>query len=205
MTILAADLMPDFSGHSLERDRYRLLKSVGAGAYGKVYRAIDMSHRSSREQVVAIKCLHKPRPASRAYLMQRREFEHHKLVSGHPNIVTFHGCFSDGLHVYVVLDFCNGGDLYTAITEKRLFHENDPLIKSAFVQLIDAVAHCHKLGVYHRDIKPENILCSDDGSVIRLSDFGLSIRSPYSTEFGCGSCHYMSPGKLPLSVFGDFV
>jgi serine/threonine protein kinase len=136
--------------------------------------------------------------------LQKREFEHHKLASGHPNIVTFHRCFSDGHFVYVVLDFCNGGDLFSAITEKRLFHGNERLIKSVFVQLIDAVAHCHKVGVYHRDIKPENVLCLDDGNDIRLSDFGLSITSPYSIEFGCGSAHYMSPGKPLSSVSGNF-
>lgn len=192
--IAAADLLPNFSGHSLDHGRYRVLENIGSGAYGKVYLAVDASRRSSNPQFLAIKCLKKPQRGSRSYLLQRREFEHHKLVSGHPNIVAFHRCFSDGLFVYVVLDFCNGGDLFSAITEKRLFYGNDRLIKSVFVQLLEAVGHCHKVGVFHRDIKPENVLCSDDG-IIRLSDFGLSIMSPYSIDFGCGSIYYMSPGK----------
>jgi serine/threonine protein kinase len=203
--ISATELMPSFAGRFLDHGRYRLFNHVGSGAYGKVYRAIDVSHRSSKKQSLAIKCLNKQsRTESSAYALQlRRELENHKLVSGHPNIVKFHRCFSDGLYVYVVLDFCDGGDLFSAITKKQLFHRNDRLTKSAFVQLIDAVAHCHKLGVFHRDIKPENILCSDDGSEIRLSDFGLSIMSPYSRDFGCGSSYYMSPGKSLSSTFGD--
>lgn len=194
---IATDFMPDFTGLSLDRGRYQLLENIGCGAYGKVYRATDMSHRSSKKQALAIKCLMKP-TSPRSCLSQKRELEHHKLVSGHPNIVTFHRCFSDGQFVYVVLDFCNGGDLFFAIKERRLFHGNDCLTKTAFVQLIDAVAHCHRLGVFHRDIKPENILCSDDGSDIRLTDFGLSIMSPYSGDFICGSSGYMSPGKPPF-------
>jgi len=195
--------MPDFTGSFLDRGRYRLLKGIGCGAYGKVYHAVDLSHRS-KNQVLAIKCLDKPSRDTRHYFIQQRELENHKLVSGHPNIITFHRFFSDGLFVYVVLDLCVGGDLFSAITEKHLFQGNECLTKSAFVQVIDAIAYCHRRGVFHRDIKPENILCSDDGSVIRLTDFGLSITSPYSIDFGCGTPQYMSPGKSPSSVYGDF-
>jgi len=196
--VSATDLMPDFTGSFLDGGRYRLLKNIGCGAYGKVYHAVDVSHRSSKNQALAIKCLSKPSRDSRYHIIQQRELENHKLVSGHPNIVTFHRFFSDGLFVYVVLDLCGGGDLFSAITQRHLFQGNECLTKSAFVQLIDAVAYCHKHGVFHRDIKPENILCSDDGSVIRLTDFGLSIMSPYSNDFGCGTSQYMSPGKSPF-------
>ena len=192
--LTATDLMPDFTGRTLDRGRYRVLDNLGSGAYGKVYRVLDTSASSPKHRIFAIKCLNKPQRGSQADLLQQREFAHHKLVSGHPNIVTFHRCFSDGLYKYVVLDFCNGGDLFSAITEKRLFHENGHLTRHAFVQLINAVEHCHALGVFHRDIKPENVLCSDDGTDIRLADFGLSIMSPFSKDFGCGSSYYMSPG-----------
>jgi len=196
-----AEFLPNFSGHYLDRGRYRILESIGSGAFGKVYRAVDMSRRTSKHQVFAIKCLHKPERGSPAYSSQKREFEHHKLVSGHPNIVAFHRCFSDMLFVYIILDIFNGGDLFSGITEKHLFdHGDDRLIKSVFIQLIDAVAHCHRVGVFHRDIKPENVMCSDDGEDIRLTDFGLSIMSPYSKDFGCGSSYYMSPECLGRQV-----
>ena len=191
--LIATDLMPDFAGRTLDRGRYRVLNILGSGTYGKVYRVFDTAG-SPKRGIFAIKCLNKSPRGSRADLLQEREFAHHKLVSGHPNIVTFHRCFSDGLYKYVVLDFCEGGDLFSAITEKRLFYGNGDLVKRAFVQLINAVEHCHALGVFHRDIKPENVLCSDDGTDIRLADFGLSIKSPASNDFGCGSLYYMSPG-----------
>lgn len=193
--LTATDLMPNFAGRTLDRGRYRVLDNLGSGTYGKVYRVLDTSASSPKHGIFAIKCLNKSPHGSRADLLQQREFAHHKLVSGHPNIVTFHRCFSDGLYKYIVLDFCSGGDLFSAITEKRLFYENGDLIKRVFVQLINAVEHCHALGVFHRDIKPENVLCSNDGTEIRLADFGLSIMSPYSKDFGCGSLYYMSPGE----------
>ena len=192
--VVPTDLMPDFTGHVINRGRFRLLESLGAGTYGKVYRALDLAS-ASNGTCYAIKCLNKPKPESHIDVLQQREFALHKLVSGHPNIVTFHEFFSDALHVYVVLDLCLGGDLFSAITTKHLFHNNDWLIKRAFIQLVDAVHYCHNLGVFHRDIKPENVLCSADGINVLLADFGLSINSPISQDFQCGSLYYMSPGK----------
>lgn len=201
--IAAIELMPDFSGQVLAKGRFFVLDCLGSGAYGKVYRALDTTSPEGDPTYYAIKCLDRHVPGSSLDFIQQREFALHKLVSGHPNIVTFHECFRDDLYVYVVLDLCTGGDLFTAITEQRLFHNNSALIKTAFLQLLDAVEHIHDLGVFHRDIKPENVLFSKDSSLIRLADFGLSIRSPVCEEFGCGSSYYMSPGKYSAIFFID--
>ncbi|PPQ99055.1 hypothetical protein CVT24_003615 [Panaeolus cyanescens] len=191
--IPATELMPDFTGRVVNRGRLKLLESLGSGAYGKVYRALDTASSDSNQKFYAVKCLNKPAPGSHADLLQQREFSLHRLVTGHPNIVGFHGHFSDDFFVYVVLDLMTGGDLFAAITEKHIFRDNSPLIKRAFLQLIDAVQYCHDVGVFHRDIKPENVLCSTDGTHVRLADFGLSIQSPVCHDFGCGSSYYMSP------------
>lgn len=201
----ATELMPEFAGRIIDNGRYHLTTKLGSGAYGKVYTALDTTSTGDTPKFYAIKCLNKPKRGSHTDLLQKREFSLHKLVTGHRNVVSFHHAFTDGLYVYVVLDLCPGGDLFSAITERHIFHNNGRLVKSAFIQLIDAVQHCHDLGVFHRDIKPENVLCSNDGGDIRLADFGLSIRSPFCHDFGCGSSYYMSPGtscfllsRLPL-------
>lgn len=188
------DTMPDLTGRSLDGGRYRLLESLGSGAYGKVYRAIDISRQLSSPKFYAIKCMNKPASGTHPELLQKREFSHHKRVSSHPNVVTFHRTWADRHQVYVVLDLCTGGDLFSAITERGVFYKNSKLIKNTFIQLISAVRYCHAMGVYHRDIKPENVLCSDDGSEIWLADFGLSTTKKISRDFGCGSSYYMSPG-----------
>ena len=89
--------------------------------------------------------------------------------------MSFHKVITDSKHVYVVLNLCDGGDLFSAITERNLYFGNDALIKSVFLQILDAVHHCHSKGVYHRDLKPENILLtSDEPRVVKIADFGMA-------------------------------
>ncbi|KAF9076749.1 kinase-like domain-containing protein, partial [Rhodocollybia butyracea] len=187
------DTFPDFAGHLLDNGRLKLLELLGSGAYGKVYKAIDLSSPTEKPDYFAVKCLLRPKSGSRHEDFQLREFALHQLVSGHRNIVGFHKALYDHTFVYVVLNLCLGGDLFAAITEHKLLRYNDKLIKSIFIQLLDAVHYCHENSVFHRDLKPENILCSRDGRHIYLADFGLSTQNKISEEFGCGSSYYMSP------------
>lgn len=65
-----------------------------------------------------------------------------------------------------------------------------------FLQLVNGVGHLHDLGIAHRDIKPENIVCSADGTRVRICDFGLATSEKVSSEFGCGSTFYIAPECL---------
>lgn len=168
-------------------DWLELLSVRGLGAYGAVYTATDIRNNTP----LAVKALVKAQDA-RQYQFQRREIELHHAVSHHPNVVSLYRIMETDDTVFVVLELCTGGDLFTSITEKRLYQENDILIKRTFIQVCEAVHFCHEVGIFHRDLKPENVLISGDGSV-KLADFGLATRDPRSDDFGCGSTFYMSP------------
>ncbi|KAJ3773942.1 serine/threonine protein kinase, negative regulator of sexual conjugation and meiosis [Lentinula raphanica] len=190
----ATSRMPDFSSQEILDGRFRLLDLLGSGSYGKVYKAFDARPKSfSSARYYAIKVLLKADVHSRDHEMQLRELKLQKKVSHHPNIVTFCGAFEENDFVFVVLEYCAGYDLFTAIVDKGLFIGKDQLIKSSFVKLLNAVHYCHQQGVFHRDLKPENILCSEDGTEIWLADFGLSTNRRVCHDFGCGSKAYMSP------------
>ena len=58
------------------------------------------------------------------------------------------------------------------------------MIRTVFLQIVDAVEYCHSMGIFHRDLKPENILCTRGGSRICIADFGLATSERLSTDFG---------------------
>ncbi|KAF7332002.1 Serine/threonine protein kinase [Mycena kentingensis (nom. inval.)] len=199
------NLTPDLLGRIVHDGPLKLKigERLGAGAYGVVYKALDMSSPSQNPTFYAVKALRAYPVGVREGVFQSRELKLHARASEHPNVVTFHRHFAyahpDGNCILVVLDYCDGGDLFTAITEKRLFYRNDVKVKNAFLQILDAVAYIHSSSIFHRDLKPENLLCDAQGTNIRLADFGLATPSGFSNDYGLGSPFYMSPEALGAS------
>lgn len=177
-----------FLGHTIDNGRLRFIDVLGVGAYGVVYTAQDFDGR-----LYAVKCLSKVGLDARQRRFQQREIQLHHALSHHPNVVRLDRIVNDLTHVYVVMEHCPEGDLFAMITERGGYIGQDRLIKDVFLQLLDAVQECHKLGVYHRDLKPENIMVLEGGRRLKLADFGLATKEKVSTDFGCGSTFYMSP------------
>jgi len=184
-------------------DRLQLVEIIGTGAYGVVYLAIDVNTRIQ----YAVKTLSKYNADGspldgRQRAFQHRELRLHYLASAHPNVVSMHKIVDDPDCTYVVLEYCAEGDLFFNITECCQYVGKDDMVKTVFLQILDAVEHCHSLGIYHRDLKPENILVSNQGETVKLADFGLAIASDRSVDYGCGSTFYMSPGRISsISLF----
>ncbi|TVY17397.1 Negative regulator of sexual conjugation and meiosis [Lachnellula arida] len=184
-----------FLGKSLQ------LKTIlGTGAYGVVYSAFDYNTLTW----YAVKALNKYNPNGepldkRQRDFQSREIQLHYAASAHPNIVSMLKIVDDPECTFVILEYCPEGDLFSNITERGTYVSNDGLVRNAFLQILDAVEHCHRLGIYHRDLKPENILVSNSGMNVLLADFGLATMDPESDDHGCGSTFYMSPECLDQS------
>lgn len=167
----------------------QLTEILGVGAYGVVYKGVDIQTGVQ----YAVKALNKLSMEPRQRSFQQREIQLHHQVSQHNNVVSLHKILETPDCTFVFLEFCPNGDLFSRITEQGFYVGNDALAKSAFLQILDAVEYCHSLGIYHRDLKPENILVSADGLTLKLADFGLATKDYLTSDFGCGSTFYMSP------------
>ena len=73
--------------------------------------------------------------------------------------------------MYFIIDFLNGGELFTYLRKEQRFNDTRAKIYSA--EIIDAIGNLHSNGIIYRDLKPENVLLDKDGH-IRITDFGLS-------------------------------
>ncbi|CAO3563994.1 unnamed protein product [Mortierella alpina] len=197
---------------------YQILDILGYGTYGCIYLAKTVSNASgSLPEYKAIKCLSKRGLSSTQLLLQRQEIDIHLSLSSaqqgqHPHIVDMCSVIEDKDSLYLVMEYCSGGDLYDAITSQHsaahdsgvdfaplmslsgrfLDVHSDDSVLDAMTQIISALAHAHTRQVFHRDLKPENILVATDGS-LKLADFGLATKDRVSTDFGCGSSFYMAP------------
>ena len=171
--------------------RLKLSGILGVGAYGVVYTAIDIL----TSVPYAVKALNKIGLDHRQRKFQQREIQLHREASHHPNVVSLVKIIDSYDCTYVVLEFCPEGDLFSSITETGHYLGNDFMAKRVFLQILDAVDFCHSIGIYHRDLKPENILVKDGGLTVKLADFGLATRDYMTSDFGCGSTFYMSPGR----------
>ncbi|EKG20151.1 hypothetical protein MPH_02508 [Macrophomina phaseolina MS6] len=169
--------------------RLQFIGILGEGAYGTVYKAVDI-HSGVQ---YAVKALNKLNLEPRQRKFQQREIQLHHLASSHPNVVSLVKIMDSPECTYVVLEYCPDGDLFSNITERGRYARDDELARRAFLQILDAVGYCHSMGIYHRDLKPENILVTDNGNTVKLADFGLATSDPYTSDFGCGSTFYMSP------------
>lgn len=125
----------------------------------------------------------------------RREIAIMRALS-HPSIVQLHQVIRSPSRVYLVMELVAGGELYWKVQNEGALQES--LARCYFQQLVDGVAYCHSRGVYHRDLKPENLLLSENGTLLKVTDFGLSAVNPTPDipvilRTPCGSPHYCAP------------
>ncbi|KAJ2744524.1 Serine/threonine protein kinase [Coemansia sp. BCRC 34301] len=200
------------AGQAIDGGNLHFVRLMGVGTYGEVYHTVDRSSGESYAVKVLPRAL-TPLPSSTCMdnpVVDGRSLSHEvalfAAVPPHENIIRLVRMMHTQDQLFVVMEYCSGGDLYENVSKNPHFRlpGNDPLICRLFLQLVSAVQHCHSHGVYHRDIKPENVLVTRDGLNVKLIDFGLATNKPWCREIGCGSAHYMSP-ECQGGINGDVV
>uniref|UniRef100_G3URH2 calcium/calmodulin-dependent protein kinase n=1 Tax=Meleagris gallopavo TaxID=9103 RepID=G3URH2_MELGA len=111
-------------------------------------------------------------------------------------------------HHYLIFDLVTGGELFEDIVAREYYSEADA--SHCIQQILEAVLHCHQMGVVHRDLKPENLLLASKlkGAAVKLADFGLAIEVEGDQQawFGfAGTPGYLSPEVLRKDPYGKAV
>jgi len=128
----------------------------------------------------------------------------------HPNIVAFHGHFwnDNQSALYMVLDYCECGDLYAKIERHKAkkSYFDDSYIWKIFHQICLGVEHLHQNGIVHRDIKTLNIMMTRNGTVAKLADLGVSRQLSHQTmmlDTMYGTPLYLSPELVDNAAYNE--
>eukprot|EP01055_Gregarina_sp_Pseudo9_P001360 Gregarina_sp_Pseudo_9__1359@NODE_190_length_3691_cov_19_524918_g175_i0_p1_GENE_NODE_190_length_3691_cov_19_524918_g175_i0NODE_190_length_3691_cov_19_524918_g175_i0_p1_ORF_typecomplete_len836_score178_33Pkinase/PF00069_25/9_1e74Pkinase_Tyr/PF07714_17/3_4e43Pkinase_Tyr/PF07714_17/3_5e03EFhand_7/PF13499_6/5_9e12EFhand_7/PF13499_6/6_3e10EFhand_1/PF00036_32/0_00049EFhand_1/PF00036_32/0_0024EFhand_1/PF00036_32/0_00058EFhand_1/PF00036_32/0_0077EFhand_6/PF13405_6/1_1e05EFhand_6/PF13405_6/0_14EFhand_6/PF len=168
---------------------YVIRRRIGQGSWGGVHEAVERSSGFLR----AIKKIPKKADLTRF----RQEMT---ILKGfdHPRIIRLYETFEDYGHLYMVMEYCRGGELFDRLTEEGPLPE--PVAAFLMKQILSALAYCHSRGVVHRDLKPENFLFLDKDirSPLKLVDFGLAKRITPTTMMSSavGTIYYLAPELL---------
>ena len=149
-------------------DRFNFIKLIGRGCVGDVWLVMDKITHEYFAMKVLQKC---DIIASSQIACAQSEREILTISQNQPWIVQLIYSFQDADHLYLVLEFVQGGDLMTALINRNVFPEKTAQFFAGEMAL--ALHSVHKLGYLHRDMKPDNVLIGIDGH-IKLTDFGIT-------------------------------
>uniref|UniRef100_A0AAR2JY89 calcium/calmodulin-dependent protein kinase n=1 Tax=Pygocentrus nattereri TaxID=42514 RepID=A0AAR2JY89_PYGNA len=184
-------------------EEYQLFEELGKGAFSVVRRCVKILSG----QEYAAKIINTKKLSARDHQKLDREARICRLLK-HPNIVRLHDSISEEGHHYLIFDLVTGGELFEDIVAREYYSEADA--SHCIQQILEAVLHCHQMGVVHRDLKPENLLLASKskGAAVKLADFGLAIEVEGDQQawFGfAGTPGYLSPEVLRKDPYGKAV
>ncbi|XP_069872603.1 serine/threonine-protein kinase Nek1 isoform X9 [Dipodomys merriami] len=171
-------------------EKYVRLQKIGEGSFGKA--VLVKSAEDGRQYV--IKEINISKMSSKEREESRREVAVLANMK-HPNIVQYRESFEENGSLYIVMDYCEGGDLFKRINAQKGFFFQEDQILDWFVQICLALKHVHDRKILHRDIKSQNIFLTKDGT-IQLGDFGIArvLNSTVELARTCiGTPYYLSP------------
>ena len=158
------------TGYTNLLDIYDIKQKLGKGKFGLVKLGINKETNDK----VAVKVMNKNNMDSSDLELVRTEIEILKICQ-HPYIIKLYDIFENVDYIYIIMEYCSGGDLFSFL-QKRNFILKEDKVATIMYKLCKAVFYVHSYGIADRDIKPENVLLTseDEDADIRLLDFGLS-------------------------------
>jgi serine/threonine protein kinase len=192
-------LRKHFSTIKLTRNRFLLGDTLGTGTFGRV-RLVTYSHK--KPMYFALKILKK------SEIIRLKQVNHIKAEKSilcsihHPFIVNMYTSFKDAKHLYMLMEFVIGGELFSQLRKAGRFSNDTSRFYAAEILL--ALEYLHKQNIVYRDMKPENLLIDKDGHV-KITDFGFAKVVEDRTWTLCGTPEYLAPEIIQSRGHGKAV
>ncbi len=181
---------------------FRLLRAIGQGTSGLVYKA----HQHSHDRVVALKILRVSNQSNVRDVMRFIRGARSEAVLIHPHIIQVYDFGVEGELYYMAMEYFEGRNLLNEMRERGSLS----VLETVHIgrQIADALAYAFERNIVHRDLKPENILIHE--GTIKISDFGLAknfsetgISGLTRPGEGMGTLAYMPPEQIDNAVHAD--
>jgi serine/threonine-protein kinase ULK/ATG1 len=182
---------------------YVVVKKIGKGSSASVWQG----YHKITHLPVAIKAVNRLKIPAKLLERIPGEIQIMKQLN-HPNILRLYDVHTTEKHVYLILEYCGGGDLSQFIKQHGPLKEDAAL--HMFRQLASGLRYMYSMNLIHRDIKPQNLLLTVTNTYItlKIADFGFAreLQNQDMTQTFCGSPIYMSPEILtgkPYNISTD--
>ncbi|KAJ3318088.1 camp-dependent protein kinase catalytic subunit [Blyttiomyces sp. JEL0837] len=181
-------------------EEFILKRTLGTGSFGRVHLALHIPTNKH----VALKVLRK------ADVVKLKQVEHtldekrilERLSGGCRFLMHLLGTFMDSNHLYLVMEYIQGGELFSLLRRKERF--DDDVAKFYAAEVVLAFEYLHGHGVVYRDLKPENLLIDSTGH-IKIIDFGFAKEVDTETWTLCGTPDYLAPEIIQSRGYGKAV
>lgn len=165
---------------------FTIQRTLGTGSFGRVH-LVQSKHN---QRFYAVKVLKK------AQVVKMKQVEHtndeRRMLQQvkHPFLITLWGTFQDAKNLYMVMDFVEGGELFSLLRKSQRFP--NPVAKFYAAEVTLALDYLHSHNIIYRDLKPENLLLDRHGH-LKITDFGFAKEVPDITWTLCGTPDYLAP------------
>ncbi|KAL9063000.1 MAG: hypothetical protein Q9157_008487, partial [Trypethelium eluteriae] len=165
---------------------FTIQRTLGTGSFGRVH-LVQSKHN---QRFYAVKVLKK------AQVVKMKQVEHtndeRRMLQKvkHPFLITLWGTFQDAKNLYMVMDFIEGGELFSLLRKSQRFP--NPVAKFYAAEVTLALDYLHGMNIIYRDLKPENLLLDRHGH-LKITDFGFAKEVPDITWTLCGTPDYLAP------------